>query len=174
MVTEEGSINSTNLERHKEQIERFNACEFARMLGMIIIEAAPGMARVVMHPGGKANPNGVLHGGAVFAVADQAFGIAANLDNIPQVAVSAGIWYLSSASGKLEAIAKRVSETDSHSLYRVKVFEGDRLVATFEGVGIKQAGGNHERLSLSPDSPIQNSICLDEFLVKKATRFRFT
>jgi acyl-CoA thioesterase len=139
MATREDDLESNDLERQKEQIGRFNTCEFARMLGMTIIEASPGMARVTMDPDGKANPNGVLHGGAVFAVADQAFGIAANLENIPQVAVSAGIWYLSAVSGKLEAIARRVGETEAHSLYQVNVFEGDRLIATFEGVGMKQA-----------------------------------
>jgi acyl-CoA thioesterase len=139
MATTQDSLKSNDLEQQKQQIERFNTCEFARILGMIIIEAAPGRARVVMDPSGKTNPNGVLHGGAVFAVADQAFGIAANLENIPQVAVSAGIWYLATASGRLEAVARRVGETEAHSLYQVNVFEGDRIVATFEGVGMKKA-----------------------------------
>lgn len=121
----------------EERIDLFNNCEFARLLGMRIMEARPGMARVVMDPSGKANPNGDVHGGAIFAVADQAFGTAANLDRVAQVAITAGIRYLSPASGMLEAIATRISETDRHSVYMVKVFEGERLVATFEGVGIK-------------------------------------
>jgi acyl-CoA thioesterase len=124
--------------RRKDLIESFNSCQFARLLGMTILEAAPGLARVAMNPSGKENPNGVLHGGAVFSLADQAFGIAANLEDIPQVAVSASIWYLSPTSGSLEAVAQRISETAEYSIYRTKVFEGERLIATFDGVGMKK------------------------------------
>jgi acyl-CoA thioesterase len=122
-----------------EQVSRFNSCDFARLLGMEIIEASPGYARVIMDPAGKGNPNGVLHGGAVFAVADQAFGIAANIEDPPEVAVSAGIWFLAPASGRLEAVARRISESEDHSLYRVWVFAGEKLIAGFEGVGIKNS-----------------------------------
>jgi acyl-CoA thioesterase len=122
-----------------EKVSRFNSCDFARLLGMEIIEASPGYARVTMDPAGKGNPNGVLHGGAVFAVADQAFGIAANIEDPPEVAVSAGILFLAPASGRLEAVARRISESGDHSLYRVQVFAGEQLIASFEGAGIKNS-----------------------------------
>jgi acyl-CoA thioesterase len=138
MDSGEFSHASCETERQKDLIKCFNSCQFARLLGMIVIEAAPGMARVAMKPGGKANPSGVVHGGAVFSLADHAFGVAANLENVPQVAVSACIWYLSPASGSLMAVAQRVSETDAYSVYSAKVFEGERLIATFDGVGMKQ------------------------------------
>ena len=121
----------------QETIDLFNGCEFASMLGMEIIEARPGFARVIMDGKGKANPNKKIHGGAIFTIADQAFGIAGNLDNIPRVAISASIMYLSPATGPLEAVAERVGDDDLHSVYHVKVYEGKRLVATFEGVGIQ-------------------------------------
>lgn len=123
-----------------EIIARFNSCEFARLLGMVITEARPGFARVTMEGRGTSNPNRVIHGGAIFAIADQAFGIAGNLDGVPRVAVSASIMYLSPASGPLEAVAWRVGDDGRHSLYRVRVYEGRRLVATFEGVGVKASG----------------------------------
>jgi acyl-CoA thioesterase len=41
-----------------------------------------------MNCSGKNNPRGVEHGGAIFAFADQAFGIAANCDAAIRVAVS--------------------------------------------------------------------------------------
>jgi acyl-CoA thioesterase len=148
VVAREVSMTLTDI-LLKERIQRFNGCAFARTLGMVIIEAAPGTARVVMDPEGKTNPNGVLHGGAVFTIADQAFGIAANLENVSQVAISARIWYLAPASGRLEARATRVGENGAHSLYQVNVFEGDRLVAMFEGVGIKQASNSREYSTLS-------------------------
>jgi acyl-CoA thioesterase len=119
------------------KIALFNHSPFARLLGMEITEARPGWARVVMDPRDKGNPNQKLHGGAIFAIADQAFGIAANMEDPPEVAVSASIMYLTPAAGRLEAVAERVGEDDRHSLYHVRVYEGKRLVATFEGVGIK-------------------------------------
>jgi acyl-CoA thioesterase len=125
-----------------ERIILFNNSPFARLLGMEITEARPGWARVVMDPHDKGNPNRKLHGGAIFALADQAFGIAANMEDPPEVAVSASIMYLMPAAGRLEAVAERVGEDDQHSLYRVRVWEGERLVATFEGVGIK---ASHDR-----------------------------
>ena len=123
----------------EERIEFFNSTPFARLLGMEISAAGPGWARVVMDSHDKGNINRKVHGGAIFALADQAFGIAANMEDPPEVAVSASIMYLSPAAGRLEAVAKRVGEGSRHSLYRVEVFEGDRLVATFEGTGIKTA-----------------------------------
>jgi acyl-CoA thioesterase len=120
-----------------ERISSFNQSPFALLLGMEITGAQPGWARVVMDPGGKGNPNRTIHGGAIFALADQAFGIAANMEDPPEIAVSASIMFLAPATGRLEAVAERVGEDDRHSLYRVKVFEGDRLVATFEGIGAK-------------------------------------
>ena len=117
---------------------RFDRCECARLLGMEVVDTWPGGARVIMAPDGKRNPNGVLHGGAIFSLADQAFGLAANMGERPQVAVSATITYLAPARGTLEAVAEKVAETGDHSLFSVRVYEGERLVATFEGVGIKE------------------------------------
>ncbi len=119
---------------------RFDRCECARLLGMEVVETWPGGARVVMEAAGKRNPNGVLHGGAIFSLADHAFGLAANNGKTRQVAVSATITYLSPAKGTLEAIAEHVAETGDHSLFVVRVYEGKRMVATLEGVGMKAPG----------------------------------
>lgn len=71
----------------EECIRVFNASEFARLLGMEISEARDGYSRVTMDCPGKMNPGGVAHGGAIFALADQAFGIAANCCGVHRVAV---------------------------------------------------------------------------------------
>ncbi len=122
---------------NQKNIEAFNSCEFAQLLGMTIAEVWDHGARVTMTAEGKAGPNGVAHGGAVFALADHAFGIAANMGEERQVALSATIQYISPAIGPLEAIAVRVSGNDLCSLYRVTVTAGDRLIAVFIGTGIK-------------------------------------
>ncbi|MEI7433805.1 MAG: PaaI family thioesterase [Methanomicrobiales archaeon] len=121
----------------QEIIDSFNLCEFAQLLGMSVSEVWDHGVRVAMITEGKAGPNGVAHGGAVFTLADHAFGIAANMGGERQVALSATIQYISPASGHLEAIAERISGNDLCSLYRVTVSAGDRLVAVFEGIGIK-------------------------------------
>jgi acyl-CoA thioesterase len=104
---------------------------------MEITEADDGYARVVMDSKGKNNPRGVAHGGAVFALADQAFGIAANCGGgPPRVAVSIHIQYLAPATGPLVAIARRVEDNGAYSTFQVMVYEGERVIATFDGVAI--------------------------------------
>ncbi len=119
-----------------DRVARFNSSEFARLLGMECTEAGNGRARVVMEPEGKHGPNQVAHGGAIFSLADQAFGIAANLEE-DQVALSVHIEYLSPAFGKLEAVAEHVDGNNLTSLYRVLVYEGARTIAVFDGVAVR-------------------------------------
>jgi acyl-CoA thioesterase len=119
------------------RITAFNQSEFAQLLGMEITEAYDGYARVVMDCTGKNNPRGVAHGGAIFAVADQAFGIAANCGTANCVAVSIHIQYISPASGSLVAVAHRVAENGRYSTFRVMVYEGERIIAEFDGVAIR-------------------------------------
>jgi len=119
------------------QVAEFNRSEFARLLGMVILEAREGYSRVSMDCAGKMNPSGVAHGGAIFSLADQAFGIAANCCGTHRVAVSVHIQYLVPAKGTLIAIAERVEDNGSCDTYRVMVYEGDRTVAEFTGVAFR-------------------------------------
>jgi acyl-CoA thioesterase len=121
----------------QQRIASFDDSEFARLLGMKIIEARDGFARVMMPSSGKKNPNGVIHGGAIFSLADQAFGIAANAGGTDRVAVSIHIQYIAAASGDLEAVSERVGEHGRYSTYRVMVYERDRPIAEFDGVAIR-------------------------------------
>jgi acyl-CoA thioesterase len=120
-----------------ELARAFSNCEFARLLGMELVDVWPGGARIVMNASGKRNLDGVAHGGAIFALADQAFGIAANCEGARKVAISAHIHYLAPAAGRLEAVAERVAGDGETSLYRVVVTEGSRIIAEFDGVGIR-------------------------------------
>ncbi len=121
----------------QEQIRVFNASEFARLLEMEILEASDGYSRVTMNCIGKRNPGGVAHGGAIFSLADQAFGIAANCCGTHRVAVSVSIQYIAPATGKLIAVARRVADNGTCDTYRVMVLEGERLVAEFTGVAFR-------------------------------------
>jgi acyl-CoA thioesterase len=86
---------------------------------------------------GKANPGGVAHGGAIFSLADQAFGIAANCAGVHRVAVSVSILYIIPATGTLVAVAERVQDNGTTDTYRVMVYAGDRPVAEFTGVAFR-------------------------------------
>jgi acyl-CoA thioesterase len=119
------------------RISAFNHSEFAQLLGMKITEAYDGYARVIMDCSGKNNPRSVAHGGAIFALADQAFGIAANCGVAIRVAVSIHIQYISPATGSLMAIAHRVADNGRYSTFRVMVYEEERIIAEFDGVAIQ-------------------------------------
>jgi acyl-CoA thioesterase len=119
-----------------EIIEAFEQSECALLLGMTVTGAWDHGVRVEMDTAGKNGPGGVAHGGAVFTLADQAFGIAANMNGTKQVALSANIQYISPATGVLEAVAERVNGNGICSVYRITVTSGEKLVAVFEGVGI--------------------------------------
>ena len=120
-----------------ERISAFNHSEFAQLLGMTITDAYDGYARVLMDCTGKNNPRGVAHGGAIFSVADQAFGIAANCGSAICVAVSIHIHYISPATGTLVAVANRIADNGSYSTFRVIVYEEERIIAEFDGVAIR-------------------------------------
>lgn len=121
-----------------EIIRAIRECEYARLCAMETLEISHECVRVGMEVAGKRNGFGSPHGGAIFALADQAFGLAANLDGLAEVALSAQISYLAVARGGwLEAVARRVDGTGLLSIYEVSVFDGDRRIALFRGIGHK-------------------------------------
>jgi acyl-CoA thioesterase len=120
----------------KEIVRAFEKSECALLFGMKVTGVWDHGVRVTMDTAGKRGPGGLAHGGAVFALADQAFGIAANMGGTSQVALSANIQYISPATGTLEAVAERVTDNGMCSVYRVTVMSAGKLVALFEGVGI--------------------------------------
>ncbi len=120
-----------------DRLAALENCEFARMLKITIAEARDGYARVVMPKESKGNPDGVIHGGAIFTLADQAFAAAANAGSDHRIAVSAHVSYLAPAVGDLEAVAEYTGGSKRYAHYRVTVSEGTRLIALFEGVAIR-------------------------------------
>jgi acyl-CoA thioesterase len=121
----------------EERISEFEESGFGRLLGMHITDARDGYARVEMDCDGKCNPHGVAHGGAIFALADHAFGIASNCGTSHHTAVSVHIQYLAPARGRLVAVAERVASNGTCGTYRVTVYEGARTVAVFDGVAFR-------------------------------------
>jgi acyl-CoA thioesterase len=121
-----------------DPIAVFEASSFARLLGMHIIEARDGFSRVGMDCTGMSNPHGAAHGGAVFSLADHAFGIASNFGPAQYTAISVHIQYLAPARGQLIALAERVAANETLDTFRVTVKdEAGRMVALFYGTAFR-------------------------------------
>ena len=124
-----------------ERIDRMNKVQTPVSMGMRMLSISrDGEVRFSMDTDDKLNAVGFAHGGAIFALADQAFAIATNLGEEMQVAISANISYIKPGKGTLEAVAKKVSETRRTSIVEVKVYGGGELVAIFQGTGYKLGG----------------------------------
>ncbi len=122
----------------RERIRGINDAPFIRDFGIELLSISDaGEVQITMDASDKHNALGSAHGGAVFTIADQAFAIASNLGPELQVAIFASMTYIRPARGKLLAIAKKIGETKRTSVYEVKVFENDELVAVFQGNGYK-------------------------------------
>lgn len=74
--------------------------KYAALIGTRILSISPEEVQMEMDLGDKLNGLGIGHGGAVFSLADEAFAIAANQGEFPQVAMSASIKYLKPATGR--------------------------------------------------------------------------
>ena len=116
----------------------FNAVEkepFAKALKVNLVELERGYSMVEMKYD-PANMNNIYeraHGGALFALIDEAFETASQTDGTIAVALNVNVTYVSSpqAGAKLRAEAKRVSQTKKTSGYDIKVSdENNNLIAT--------------------------------------------
>ena len=120
-----------------EHLDAMNHAQFAELCRLQVVSVGEGEAVVKMPAEGMKNAMGNVHGGAIFALADQAFALAANSYGAPQVALCSNINYIKAAHGDLEARAVKVGETRNTSVYEVRVFEGETLIAVFTGTGYR-------------------------------------
>ncbi len=118
---------------------------YPKLLGIEVLEIQPGYARVSMHfDSGMQNIFGMLHGGAVFSLLDEAFQLACNARGELAVAQQVNTYFLAAASpgARLIAEAKEVNATRKTALYDVRVFEeeGERLLATAQALAYRKGG----------------------------------
>jgi len=121
----------------EERLGQMVKAPFALRCGLETVSVGEGTARVRMRPEGCQNALGTYHGGALFTLADQAFALAANQGEQVQVAMNATIHFIRPATGVVEAEARLVGESGRTSLYEVRIYEGDQLVALFTGTGYR-------------------------------------
>ena len=120
------------------QLHRLAAADaFARALGIRFVEGGPGHATVAMTVGSQhLNFNGTCHGGAIFAFADAAFGLASNSHGAIAAGIDAHITYQAAAAlgDELTAVAIEVSRSRKLAVYRIDVTRADgTMISSFTG-----------------------------------------
>jgi acyl-CoA thioesterase len=115
----------------------FESDKFAEYTGIKILKIEKGWARVQMDiTKNHLNGVGIVHGGAIFTLADMAFAAAANSHGNISVGINASISYMNAGKGKfLIAEAEEISRNPKLSSYTVKVTDDEnKLVAIFQGM----------------------------------------
>jgi acyl-CoA thioesterase len=112
----------------------------AQFFGTRIVELTPGHSRVVilMRPE-FANFYGVVFGGIIMSLADQAFGCAVNSLNYPSVAAQFNTYFLESArvGDELTAVGQVVRSGRTASVAEVEISNQDgKLIAMASGTTI--------------------------------------
>jgi len=123
----------------------FSAVEkepFAKLMHMKLVELKPGFSMVEMKydPSKMDNLFARAHGGALFALIDQAFETACQTEGAAALALNVNVTYVSSpqAGTKLRAEAKMLSQTKKTLCYDIKVTEENgNLIATCSGLAYR-------------------------------------
>jgi acyl-CoA thioesterase len=109
---------------------------FANHMGISLRDVAPGYAVVVAKFSEKMNSfHGLIHGGAIFALIDEAFGAASNSHGTIALALNMSITYVQppKVNFLLIAEAREESRTKRTATYHIEVIqkdeEGDRKIA---------------------------------------------
>jgi acyl-CoA thioesterase len=126
-------MKENSLELLKEQIKKES---FANHMGITLLDIAPGYAMVEARFSEKMNSfHGLIHGGAIFALIDVAFGAASNSHGTIALALNMSITYIEppEPNSLLIAEAREESKTTRTATYHIKVLQkdgdGDRKIA---------------------------------------------
>ncbi|HDP26446.1 MAG TPA: PaaI family thioesterase [Deltaproteobacteria bacterium] len=125
------AVTLTTIQRY------FSGDRFAELCGIEIVETGPGYAltrlEVTDH---HLNSLKMMHGGALFALADQAFAVAVHTGGKVALAINISISYLKAARGKvLVARAQEIARTSRLATCRIDITdEHDDLIATLHGM----------------------------------------
>jgi len=115
----------------------FKNDRFAQHSGIELLEIGEGRAKAKMTiKDCHLNGVDVVHGGAIFTLADLAFAAASNSHGTVAVAINASIWFVKAGrQGTLFAEAKEVSRNPKLATYSIRVTDDSgELVAIFEGM----------------------------------------
>ena len=111
---------------------------FAKKFDLKLVDLDEGYSKVAMDfTPDMENNFGKAHGGALFALIDEAFETASNSHGTIAVALNMNISYLASPStgATLTAEAKEINRTNKTAVYEIKVLEGEsRLLASCQAL----------------------------------------
>ena len=115
---------------------------FAQALKMELVDLEDGysVVEMVYEPDKMDNIYSRAHGGAIYALTDEAFETAGQTDGTVAVALNVNITYVTSPRPGvlLKAEAKRVSQTKKTAVYEVKVTDQDQnLIATCQALAYR-------------------------------------
>ena len=115
---------------------------FARALKMELVELEEGFSAVEMtyEPAGMDNMFGRAHGGALFALIDEAFETVCQTYGTVTVALNVSVTYVTSpeAGTRLRAEAREVSSTKRTAGYDIRVTDQEgRLMATCQALAYR-------------------------------------
>ena len=115
---------------------------FARALQMKLVALEEGHSVVEMtyDPATMNNIYDRAHGGAIFALIDEAFETAGQTDGTVAVALNESVTYVSSPDpgSRLRATAQQVSHTKRTAIYDIKVTDQDgRLIAICQALAYR-------------------------------------
>lgn len=113
---------------------------FAALVGVEVIDVAPGTATCRMAVRDELlNPFGTVNAGAIYTLAETAFGAAANSHGNVALAVNLSIAYLKPGkTGTLTARAEELSAGGRMATYAVKVHDdAGALIADIQAMGYR-------------------------------------
>jgi acyl-CoA thioesterase len=107
---------------------------YARKLGMRLVELKPGHAIVEMDPADDdTNIFGMIHGGAIFSLLDEAFQVSCNSHGRVAVALNMTVTYHQppEKNSRLRAESKEIHRSQRTGTYDIRVTdEKDNLIAS--------------------------------------------
>ncbi|MDM8552783.1 hotdog fold thioesterase [Desulfobacterales bacterium HSG2] len=115
---------------------------FAQVLKIDLLELEQGYSLVEMtyRPEAMNNIYARAHGGAIFALIDEAFETVAQTDGTVAVALNVNVTYISSPEPgtRLRGEAREISRTKKTAIYDIKVTDQDgRLMATAQALAYR-------------------------------------
>ena len=115
---------------------------FVQTLGMelTVLEKGFSAVEMVYDPSRMDNLFGRAHGGAIFALIDEAFETVGQTDGTMAVAMNVNVSYVASpeAGTRLRAEAREVNQTKRTANYDIRVTDGEgRLIATCQALAYR-------------------------------------
>ncbi len=114
----------------------------ARTMGIKCLEVGEGSAACSMTvTEGMKNLFGTAHGGAIFALMDEAFQLACNTRGSASYALNVSVTYVAAArvGDSIRAVAREISTTSRTGVYEITAQRGDgALIATAQAVAYRK------------------------------------